>query len=131
MVVTKATNHLRLIERLLTVSLSSGEPYISGKRVLILSGDVPLTRAETLRKLIDEHQQSQNALTLLIGILSANVGAVVGFYFGSSSQAKKQADTIDTLAKTAQTAGAALTPAEPAIPVAPGESVTVKGEEAR
>jgi bifunctional UDP-N-acetylglucosamine pyrophosphorylase/glucosamine-1-phosphate N-acetyltransferase len=34
-------------------------------RVLILSGDVPLTRPETLRKLIEEHQRSGNALTLL------------------------------------------------------------------
>jgi bifunctional UDP-N-acetylglucosamine pyrophosphorylase / glucosamine-1-phosphate N-acetyltransferase len=35
------------------------------KRVLILSGDVPLTRPETLRRLIDEHASSGNALTLL------------------------------------------------------------------
>lgn len=37
----------------------------SAKRVLILSGDVPLTRPETLRRLIDEHERSGNALTLL------------------------------------------------------------------
>jgi bifunctional UDP-N-acetylglucosamine pyrophosphorylase / glucosamine-1-phosphate N-acetyltransferase len=37
----------------------------SGKRVLILSGDVPLTRPETLEQLLDEHQRSGNALTLL------------------------------------------------------------------
>jgi bifunctional UDP-N-acetylglucosamine pyrophosphorylase/glucosamine-1-phosphate N-acetyltransferase len=36
-----------------------------GKRVLILSGDVPLTRIETLRRLLDEHERSGNALTLL------------------------------------------------------------------
>lgn len=36
-----------------------------GRRVLILSGDVPLTRPETLRRLLDEHHRSQNALTLL------------------------------------------------------------------
>ncbi|HUP61470.1 MAG TPA: bifunctional UDP-N-acetylglucosamine diphosphorylase/glucosamine-1-phosphate N-acetyltransferase GlmU [Thermoanaerobaculia bacterium] len=35
------------------------------KRVLILSGDVPLTRPETLRSLIEEHGRSGNALTLL------------------------------------------------------------------
>jgi bifunctional UDP-N-acetylglucosamine pyrophosphorylase/glucosamine-1-phosphate N-acetyltransferase len=35
------------------------------KRVLILSGDVPLTRPETLRRLLDEHERSGNALTLL------------------------------------------------------------------
>lgn len=37
----------------------------NGKRVLILSGDVPLTRAETLQRLIEEHERSANALTLL------------------------------------------------------------------
>lgn len=36
-----------------------------GRHVLILSGDVPLTRPETLRRLLDEHERSQNALTLL------------------------------------------------------------------
>jgi bifunctional UDP-N-acetylglucosamine pyrophosphorylase/glucosamine-1-phosphate N-acetyltransferase len=35
------------------------------KRVLILSGDVPLTRIETLRALLEEHERSGNALTLL------------------------------------------------------------------
>ena len=36
-----------------------------GKKILILSGDVPLTRPETLQRLADEHQRSGNALTLL------------------------------------------------------------------
>src|SRR2546423_8374701 len=40
-------------------------PLASARRVLILSGDVPLTRTETLRRLLDEHQPSGNALTLL------------------------------------------------------------------
>jgi bifunctional UDP-N-acetylglucosamine pyrophosphorylase / glucosamine-1-phosphate N-acetyltransferase len=35
------------------------------RRVLILSGDVPLTRIDTLRRLLDEHAKSGNALTLL------------------------------------------------------------------
>jgi bifunctional UDP-N-acetylglucosamine pyrophosphorylase / glucosamine-1-phosphate N-acetyltransferase len=38
---------------------------LRGKRVLILSGDVPLTRLETLQELIDEHERAKNALTLL------------------------------------------------------------------
>ena len=41
------------------------ESGVSGKRVLILSGDVPLTRPETLQRLLDEHERSGNALTLL------------------------------------------------------------------
>src|SRR6185436_16515722 len=42
----------------------------AGKRVLILSGDVPLTRPETLRRLLEEHERSGNALTLLTMKLS-------------------------------------------------------------
>lgn len=38
---------------------------VERKRVLILSGDVPLTRPETLQRLLDEHVSSGNALTLL------------------------------------------------------------------
>ena len=38
---------------------------VGKKNVLILSGDVPLTRPETLRRLLDEHQRAGNALTLL------------------------------------------------------------------
>ncbi len=41
-------------------------PYVAaGGRVLILSGDVPLTRPETLQRLLDEHERAQNALTVL------------------------------------------------------------------
>src|SRR5438067_837788 len=36
-----------------------------GKNILILSGDVPLTRPETLQRLLDEHERSGNALTLV------------------------------------------------------------------
>jgi bifunctional UDP-N-acetylglucosamine pyrophosphorylase / glucosamine-1-phosphate N-acetyltransferase len=36
-----------------------------GRHVLILSGDVPLTSLETVRRLLDEHERSRNALTLL------------------------------------------------------------------
>jgi bifunctional UDP-N-acetylglucosamine pyrophosphorylase / glucosamine-1-phosphate N-acetyltransferase len=38
---------------------------IAVKTVLILSGDVPLTRPETLRLLIDQHRSEKNALTVL------------------------------------------------------------------
>ncbi|MBV9493764.1 MAG: bifunctional UDP-N-acetylglucosamine diphosphorylase/glucosamine-1-phosphate N-acetyltransferase GlmU [Acidobacteria bacterium] len=38
---------------------------ITRDKVLVLSGDVPLTRLETLRRLIDEHDRNGNALTLL------------------------------------------------------------------
>ena len=40
--------------------------FVKGaQEVLILSGDVPLTRVETLQALVDEHRRAGNALTLL------------------------------------------------------------------
>ena len=40
-------------------------PLCNQRNVLILSGDVPLTRPETLARLLDEHARAQNALTVL------------------------------------------------------------------
>jgi bifunctional UDP-N-acetylglucosamine pyrophosphorylase/glucosamine-1-phosphate N-acetyltransferase len=40
-------------------------PHIGAGSLLILSGDVPLTRAETLRRLVDEHRRAGNALTFV------------------------------------------------------------------
>jgi bifunctional UDP-N-acetylglucosamine pyrophosphorylase/glucosamine-1-phosphate N-acetyltransferase len=45
--------------------LQAAEQIDPSRRVMILSGDVPLTRIETLRRLLDEHERSGNALTLL------------------------------------------------------------------
>lgn len=74
-------------------------------------------------------EANQNALTLLIGILSANVGVVVGFFFGSSVTNKKQADTIEKQAATIQTAQAALAPTGHAdVMLAPGETATVEAK---
>src|ERR1041385_3110935 len=39
------------------------------KYVLILSGDVPLTTTDTLKRLLDEHRRSGNALTMLTMVL--------------------------------------------------------------
>lgn len=63
---------------------------------------------------------NENAFTLLIGILSANVGLVVGFFFGSSVTSKKQTETIDTLARTAATQTSDPT----SIVLAPGQQAT-------
>lgn len=68
---------------------------------------------------------NNNTLTILVGILSANVGTVVGFFFGSSASAKKQTETIDTMARSQ--AASANTP-ESTVTLAPGESATVSAE---
>lgn len=78
-------------------------------------------------------EANQNALTLLIGILSANVGVVVGFFFGSSVTNKKQAETIDKQAATIQEAQSALAPltdTKPTVQLAPGEVATVAADPA-
>jgi hypothetical protein len=73
-------------------------------------------------------ETNENALLILIGILATNIGQVVNWFFGSSSESKKQTDTIETLAKTAQTAGATL--AQPdAMVIPPGTSATATATE--
>ncbi|HEX7705045.1 MAG TPA: bifunctional UDP-N-acetylglucosamine diphosphorylase/glucosamine-1-phosphate N-acetyltransferase GlmU [Thermoanaerobaculia bacterium] len=42
-----------------------GREGLAGRQVLILSGDVPLTRASTLEKLLDLHRAAGNSLTLM------------------------------------------------------------------
>lgn len=71
--------------------------------------------------------ENENPLMFLLGQLTGMVTMVVAFYFGGSSTAKKQTDTIDTLAKTAQ----AVAPATPdKMVIAPGESATTTSTEA-
>ncbi|MBS0457448.1 MAG: hypothetical protein JSS44_08995 [Proteobacteria bacterium] len=40
---------------------------------------------------------NEQALLLLIGALTANVGSVVGYFFGSSSSSRNKDDTIASL----------------------------------
>ena len=70
---------------------------IAGRTVLILSGDVPLTRPETLRRLIDEHERSRNALTLLTMKLDhpAMYGRVVRDASGSVTRIVEARDATD------------------------------------
>lgn len=67
---------------------------------------------------------NNNSLTLLIGILSSNVGMVVGYFFGSSVNNKKQTEAIAAMAETAKTAGTALTADTGTINLKPGEVAT-------
>lgn len=94
---------------------------IAGGLVIILGF---LTWALVFREV---PQANQSSLSILLGLLGAQISAVVGFFFGSSISTKKQTETIDTLAKTAQTAGVALAPV-PDVTLAPGASLAVKAE---
>lgn len=70
---------------------------VGNKRVLILSGDVPLTRPETLRRLLDEHSRSGNALTLLTMKLSdpAMYGRIVRDADGAVTRIVEAKDASD------------------------------------
>ncbi len=46
-------------------ALAAIDDEVAGRTVVILSGDVPLTRPETLRQLLEEHERAHNAVTLL------------------------------------------------------------------
>lgn len=78
-------------------------------------------------------KSNELVLVQFIGNLTGFAGLIVGFYFGSSSTNKKQADTIEAQASTIKTAQAALAPLTDStvVPVVPGESVTVTGEESK
>jgi len=74
--------------------------------------------------------ENESALNLVIGILSAQVGIVVGFFFGTSFANKRQTETIDKLADTTKAAQTAALPSSPpAVTLAPGEQATVAAAE--
>jgi bifunctional UDP-N-acetylglucosamine pyrophosphorylase/glucosamine-1-phosphate N-acetyltransferase len=73
------------------------EGGIAGKRILILSGDVPLTRPQTLQRLLDEHERSGNALTLLTMKLAnpAMYGRIVRDASGAVTRIVEAKDASD------------------------------------
>jgi bifunctional UDP-N-acetylglucosamine pyrophosphorylase / glucosamine-1-phosphate N-acetyltransferase len=70
---------------------------VTGKRILILSGDVPLTRPETLQRLLEEHERSGNALTLLTMKLAepAMYGRIVRDESGAVTRIVEAKDASD------------------------------------
>ena len=70
-------------------------------------------------------EQNREAMNWLMAILSAQVGIVVGFYFGNTIGAKKQAETMD---KVADLAHAVQPKHVPDIKLKPGESANVEAE---
>jgi hypothetical protein len=72
--------------------------------------------------------ENQNALLIVIGILSTNLTSIVAFYFGSSVGAKRQSETIDTLANTAHKA---MPHRKGHMTVEPGKHIDVEGVESK
>jgi len=42
-------------------------------------------------------QENQNAITVLLGVVAAQVSGVVGYYFGSSASSKAKDETISSM----------------------------------
>jgi hypothetical protein len=42
-------------------------------------------------------QENQNAITVLLGVVAAQVSGVVGYYFGSSASSKAKDETISNM----------------------------------
>lgn len=74
---------------------------------------------------------NENTLIQLVGALVANVGLIVGFFYGTSVSNKRQEEIIGTQAQTIQSAQAAIVPSEPAVNLAPGDSVKVEADGTR
>lgn len=81
---------------------------------------------------VEVPDKNETAMNVLLGILSTQVGIVIGFHFGSSVTNKRQTDAIASQAETIKTAQAALAPLPSettVIPVSAGEAVTVKADD--
>jgi len=73
-------------------------------------------------------ESNRDSMTIILGILSMQVGTIVNAHYGRTLAEGKKDEVIAQQASTIQAAQSALAPREPAIPVAPGESVTVEGQ---
>lgn len=77
-------------------------------------------------------KDNQNALLILIGILSTNIGVIINWHYGSSAAARAQTETISTMANSAAAVQAALPttvdPKEKKVILDPGETATVKAK---
>lgn len=69
-------------------------------------------------------QNNQNVLTVVVGILSAQIGVIVGYFFGTTVSTRKQDDSINKLATTAAQATERKQPK--AIRLGPGETAVTK-----
>jgi hypothetical protein len=80
---------------------------------------------------VEVPDKNETAMNVLLGILSTQVGIVIGFHFGSSVNNKRLTDATASQAETIKAAQAALAPVvdTTVIPVASGEQVTVKADD--
>lgn len=105
-----------------------GRQLVINIAATVIAGGLLLMLSYALHRLSSQEVPTANrdALMVVIGILSANFATVVNFFFGSSSESKKQSEAIGDLASTARSAQAATTP--PDVVLEPGESATVKAD---
>lgn len=66
---------------------------------------------------------------LITGVVLREFSGMCQFFYGSSSDTKKQAETIDRLSKTNEATTAAALPQAPAVTLPAGESVTIAAKD--
>jgi len=100
-----------------------------GLIALALIGELyALTIAFVFYKIPTENTSNISQIT---GAVLLQVGIIIGWFFRTSQEAKKQADTISTMAVTAAKAQEKLAPlptSDKTIPLAAGEQVSVKAD---
>lgn len=81
--------------------------------------------------LVTQKIPPENASNLgqVIGIVSMQVGIIIGWFFGSSSSNKAKDDTIAAQAATIATTAPVVSGGGATVSLAPGEQTTVKAED--
>jgi len=74
-------------------------------------------------------QANAQLFSTALGIVGTQVGLIVGFYFGSSANNKKLADTNATQAQTIAQAQNALTPDAKTVTIEPGQTAQVNAKD--
>lgn len=99
------------------------EPITAGMVALALMVLLGVTLQALFR--IEVPSANHDVLLVVIGVLTACVKDVVGYYFGSSSNSRQQQSTIAALASTAQTNATPDT-----LTLSPGDKATSRTTEA-
>jgi len=70
---------------------------------------------------------NKDAMMLVLGVLLAKYSDLIAFFFGGSSEAKRQSETIEKLADTANQV-ASNGHSKPDVVIEPGQTATVKAD---
>lgn len=103
----------------------TGRQLVINVAATCIAGGLLLMLSYALHRLSSQEvpMANRDALMVVIGILSANFATVVNFFFGSSSESKRQTEAVADLASHARSNSA-----RPDVVIEPGETATVKAD---